>query len=176
MARKASRARKTTVKTTAPVVEQVPQAHGGALNTGGTPGNAGGSGRPSSELRERLRGTFAERVAVIEEIADGKPTQHAKFPLVALLPYVACPNCGELGLVPKDAKDVLQEIDITVSASPKDRLSALDLAGKYGLGTLKEVSVENVRERMRKTLAVLSKHVSEAQYAALVTEIRPLWA
>src|SRR5205809_602307 len=52
MARKASKDRKTTAKTTAPTVEQVPQPHGGALNAGGTPGNAGGTGRPPNWLKD----------------------------------------------------------------------------------------------------------------------------
>lgn len=41
--------RKSTAKTTAPA--KVPQPHGGALNAGGTPGNAGG-GRPPNWLKE----------------------------------------------------------------------------------------------------------------------------
>ena len=40
------------VKTT---VELIPQPHGGALASGGTPGNKGG-GRPPSALREAFRG------------------------------------------------------------------------------------------------------------------------
>src|SRR5438445_158952 len=48
----------------------IPQAHGGALYAGGVAGHVGGSGRPSSALRERLRGSFQERVKVLEEIAD----------------------------------------------------------------------------------------------------------
>lgn len=43
---------KTTAET---VVSKVPQPHGGALNSGGTPGNRGGTGRPRSELRADLR-------------------------------------------------------------------------------------------------------------------------
>lgn len=48
----------------------VPQKHGGALLAGGVPGNAGGPGAPPSVLRARLRGSFAERVAILEGIAD----------------------------------------------------------------------------------------------------------
>lgn len=43
--------RKTTGKTTAP--QKVPQEHGGALNSGGTPGNAGG-GRLPDEYKDWL--------------------------------------------------------------------------------------------------------------------------
>lgn len=46
------------------------QERGGALWVGGHPSPTPGPGRPSSELRARLRGSLAERIAVIEEIAD----------------------------------------------------------------------------------------------------------
>jgi hypothetical protein len=63
----------------------------------GNPGNSGGkkgrSGRPPSALREQLRGSFAERIPVLEQMVD-------------------------------DAK-----------TSASDRLRALDLMAKYGLGT-----------------------------------------
>ena len=39
-----------------------------ALRHGGT--NAGGPGRPPSELRRTLRASFAERIRILEEIAD----------------------------------------------------------------------------------------------------------
>lgn len=56
---------KTSVKTPA----LVPQPHGGALQRG-NPGNRGGTGRPPSAIREQMRGSFEERIAVLEEIAD----------------------------------------------------------------------------------------------------------
>jgi hypothetical protein len=56
---------KTTVITTG---QLIPQEHGGALRNGGT--NRGGTGRPPSEIRERLRGSFEQRIHVLEEIVD----------------------------------------------------------------------------------------------------------
>src|SRR3990167_11098170 len=50
----------------------VPQRHGGALLAAGVVGNRGGPGAPPSELRARLRGALAERVRIIEEIADNE--------------------------------------------------------------------------------------------------------
>ena len=41
----------TTEQTTAPT--KIPQPHGGALNSGGTPGNKGG--RPLNEFKARMR-------------------------------------------------------------------------------------------------------------------------
>jgi hypothetical protein len=56
-------------------------------------GKPGRSGRPPSIIRQRLRGSFEDRIKVLEEIAD-------------------------------DTK-----------ASTTDRMRALDLMAKYGLGT-----------------------------------------
>ena len=56
------------------------------------------AGRPPSVIRERCRGGFEDRIAVLEEIAD-------------------------------DAK-----------ANAGDRIRALDLLGKYGLGTQQQIS------------------------------------
>ena len=62
-----------------------------------------------------------------------------------------------------------------VSASVKDRLSALDYGAKYGAGTLKEVSVENVRERVRATLDAIREALPADQADAIIATIRPLW-
>ena len=55
-------------------IRKIPQPHGGALNSGGTPGNKGGPGASPSELRARLRGSVEERVKIIEEILDDPDT------------------------------------------------------------------------------------------------------
>ena len=47
---------------------------------------------------------------------------------------------------------------------------------KYGVGTVKEISVENVRTRVQKTLDVIRKHVSPEQMAAMTPELRQVWA
>ena len=62
------RARKTTAKSTG----LIPQPHGGALKPGGTPGNAGGTGRPPSQIRAALAHSFDERRYIYEKIADNK--------------------------------------------------------------------------------------------------------
>ena len=50
----------------------VPQPHGGALKPGAGGGRKNGSlgGRPPSAIRERCRGSFVERIPILEEIAD----------------------------------------------------------------------------------------------------------
>jgi hypothetical protein len=58
--------RNTTGKTTA----LVRQRHGGALATGGTPGNRGGTGRPKDSIRASMRDSLEARIGIAEAIAD----------------------------------------------------------------------------------------------------------
>lgn len=111
----------------------VPQLHGGALLKGGLPGHVGGTGRPSSVLRERLRGSFQDRVKVLEEIAD-------------------------------DAQ-----------ADPQDRIRALDVLAKYGLGVTRELSVDEVRDRLRETVALIRRALPPLQANEILTQIREVW-
>ena len=111
----------------------VPQPHGGALLSRGLPGHAGGGGRPSSVLRERLRGSFQERVRVLEDIADD-------------------PN-----------------------VDPQDRIRAIDVLAKYGLGTLRELSVDDVRDRLRKTIAIVREHMAPDRVTEVLTRLREVW-
>ena len=112
----------------------VPQGHGGAVYSGGVPGHRGGPGRPSSALRERLRGSFEERVTVLEEIADDE------------------------------------------AADPQDRIRAVDTLAKYGIGTLREVSVERVRDRLCDTLRVLREELPPEQAAHIINRLREVWS
>lgn len=56
-----TKGRKTTAKTAdpKPAPAKIPQAHGGALNAGGTFGNKGG-GRPPNAWKEAIRGLLEE--------------------------------------------------------------------------------------------------------------------
>ena len=112
----------------------VQQAHGGAVYSGGVPGHRGGPGRPPSALRERLRGSFEDRVTVLEEIADDE------------------------------------------AADPRDRIRAVDTLAKYGIGTLREVSVERVRDRLRDMLQVLREELPPEQAAHIINRLREVWS
>ena len=88
----------------------VPQLHGGALKKGGMPGNKGNpqsSGIVPSAIRQHCRGSFAERVSILEDIADGNPMPMTKV-------------VGD------------EVIELEISATIKDRTQAIDLLGKYG--------------------------------------------
>ena len=111
----------------------VPQKHGGAIFQG-TPANiVPGPGRPPSEIRKRLRGSFDERVKILEEIADN--------------PELA----------------------------PADRTKAIDMMGKYGLGQMREVSAESVKERLRLTIESIQQVLPPEQADAVLAAIEPHW-
>lgn len=127
-------------KTVGPIVRQ---PHGGAIYQGAPANPVAGTGRPPSELRARLRGTMADRIGVVESIADGEPMQKMTVPLLSVMQHVRCPKCGEgMKTISKDIVEIMSlTIVAKVSASPRDRLSAIDLAAKYGLGTKDEISM-----------------------------------
>jgi hypothetical protein len=181
-AKKPAAKNKTRTKTAKPTPKSgsalIPQPNGrGALLSGGKLGNKGGIGRPPSELRARLVGTFAQRVGVIESIADGAPVKVVEVPLLTLLQYATCPRCGD-ALTPtvSVADAVMTQIRVTESASPGDRLKALDLAGKYGLGVKEEITVTSpdvVTRLQRQVSVILSRETWSA--ADLLTALDEVW-
>jgi hypothetical protein len=139
-------AKKTAAKTAA--VQLVPQPHGGALATGGIPGNAGG-GRPPSIVRERCRRGFDRRIPVLEAIADGEPVQKMRLP------------DGE-------------ELEAVVSASPADRIRAMDVLGRYGLATGR-LDLEDVRLRLARTLQRITEVCDPETAESLLTALEQMW-
>ncbi len=116
----------TTAKTEN--VELVPQPHGGALLAGGKPGNKGG-GRTPSEIRELMRKPLAKLLPIITEIAEAKDTQ-----------TVTCPKCGE-------------KFEATSWVKASDKLKAVDLLARYGIGTSKEVEHKGMVLLMGRSLS-----------------------
>lgn len=86
---------------------------------------------------------MAERIGVVESIADGEPMQKMEVPLLSIMQHVRCPTCGEgMKTISKDIVEIMSiTIVVKASASPRDRLSAIDLAAKYGLGTREEINL-----------------------------------
>lgn len=146
---------------------RMPQPHGGVLVAGAGGGRENGlkGGRPASELRKRLAGSLAERVQIAEAIADGAAVKDAEIPLLAVLQYAECPKCGgalkKLAEVP-DTDVALIRLKARESATPRDRLSALDLMAKYGIGTKDEVTLvsPDVRLRLERTVQIIAQQES----------------
>ena len=113
----------------------IPQAHGGSLRSGGVPGQKGGSGAPPSELRKRLQGSLADRITILEEIADDPDVR------------------------------------------PRDRIRAVDTLARFGLGVaVGELTTEDVRERLTKTLDVIQHELTPDDAERLIRRIEPLWS
>ena len=164
----------TPGKSTVPVGALIPQRHGGALRNG-NPGNAGNPlGRPPSIVRDAFRESFADRLEILQEIADGRPVTTYRLELRQILPHLACNHCSS-PLELKAGAPTSVEWTVTGSASPKDRVQAIDVMGKYGLGALKEVSTEHVRAKVAATLDVIRRLVPLELAARIVDELRKIW-
>ena len=87
----------------------VPQPHGGALSAG-NPGNKGG-GRTPDELRALFRQPLAKLLPVVQRIAEAIDTQE-----------VTCPHCDH-------------KLNVTSWLKAGDKLKAVDLLARYGIGT-----------------------------------------
>lgn len=156
----------------------VPMPHGGALRTGGTPGNAGGTGRPRKVIRDGLLADFDARTKFYTQVIDGELIEHREVNLAGVLPHVKCSVEGCSGkIIPRDPADLfIIKFSAKASASVKDRLAALDSQAKYSLGALKGVLQDAVEENVRKTLAVLKSRLSAEQYDTVARELRPIWS
>lgn len=153
--------KKSTDQSTEPVVPVgalIPQPHGGAIRNGGT--NVGGPGRPRSALRDRLTGSFEDRITVLEHVADG---------IVSVRLVGKCEACGHEG-----GPLTLDEIKAATPAIA-DRLKAIDLMGKYGPGAVKEVSVDEVQGRLQQTINEIFATLPTDEAQALVDRIEAFW-
>lgn len=134
-----------------------------------------GAGRPPSQLRDGLRQSYGDRVLFLNDVIDGKVIVHTQVSLAAVLPHIRCAKC-EGPVVPVDIADLfLLTFPAKASASVRDRIAAVEHLAKYGLGVLKEVSVENVRERVEATLRIIGQQCTPEQAEKLYQAIEPVW-
>jgi hypothetical protein len=70
---------------------------------------------------------------------------------------------------------VLEAIADDPEVDPQDRIRAIDVMGKYGIGTLRELSVDQVRERLRETIHVIRTTLSKAEADDLLSQMREIW-
>ncbi len=70
---------------------------------------------------------------------------------------------------------VLEQIADDETAMHRDRIRAVDTLAKYGLGPLKEVSVEDVRGRLSATLELLRKELDPGEADHLILRLREIW-
>jgi hypothetical protein len=154
----------------------IPQPHGGALNVGGTPGNKGGTGAVPSVVRQQLVGSFADRVQVLERIADGEPMVRVQIPLPELVGHVSCPKCGKDLMPDNPSKAAFITVEGKQSARPGDQIKAVDIIGKYGIGEKHEITAVSpeVTERLRQTIELISSRETW-QPAVLLNAMDVIW-
>lgn len=117
--------RKSAGKSAAPKL--VEQPHGGKLWSGGVPGNPGGR-RPPSALRQRLAGSFEQRVPILEQFADGNVKEASASDRLRAIELMA--KIGLSGRIdPQWVRDRLAKtVDLVAEALPAD--AAPDVLGQ----------------------------------------------
>ena len=70
---------------------------------------------------------------------------------------------------------VLEEIADSPDADPADRIRAVDVLARYGLGAATDVTVDQVRERLGRTVALLRDRLPVELAGAIIQEMRGIW-
>ena len=60
--------------------------------------------------------------------------------------------------------------------TPSERLRALDLLGRFGIGTAREMSVDDVKDRLAETVSAIQRIVSAPQREELLATLRVVWS
>lgn len=66
--------------------------------------------------------------------------------------------------------------EIADDGSNKDKLQALELMGRYGLGPLASVNADDIRDKVIATLDVIRQLCPPDLAARVVNALRPIWA
>lgn len=61
-------------------------------------------------------------------------------------------------------------------SKPMARIQAADKLLKYGLGTVREVSVDEVKDRLRRTVEVIRAELPPEDAERILARLRPIWA
>lgn len=96
----------------------VEQPHGGAIYQG--PGNPPGSGRPPSAVKAALRESFADRIPLLEGIADG---------ISAIRLVGTCEECGHASTEPLEFDEL--KAALKQAPTPGERIRAMEAMGKF---------------------------------------------
>lgn len=147
----------------------MPGKHGGTLKRGGQPGV------PPGVLRDALKQSFAARIPFLESVADGAAAIVIRFPVRNLLKHLE-PQCHECGAELK-LLDGHEDHELSLQTSPpiKERLMAMDLMAKYGLGYTKELTVDTVRGKLVATIELIRETLPDSQAEKLLKAMREIW-
>ncbi len=160
-----------------PKREGIPQPHGGVLIPGAGGGPQPGSGRPRSAIRKELLDGFGARVKFYNDVIDGELVTRYEVSLGSVLPHVKCAVEGCPGkVVPKDPADLaLVKFSAKASANVADRLKAMEAQGKFSLGVIKGIMVDEVEENVKESLGIIRELTTPEQYDAIAQRMRAVW-
>lgn len=135
--------------TPAPGTLVVPKHGRGMIRHGSdTPG----PGRPPSAIRKTARDSLDKRMGFLDRVIDGEMIEHK----------VQAPGAAE-------------PLIIRRSADLADRMRAFRELREMGLGTLKEINSEEVKERLSATLREIHAYLPVEQASELVSRIERCW-
>lgn len=123
---------------------------------------------------------------------SGRTTRRAPIPQPhggALVPGAGCgpaPGAPNAGRPPSAVRSLLREsfaariplaeaIADDAGQSAADRLRALDLLARYGVGAARDITVEEVRDRLARTIATVRAAVPPELADPLLTRLREIW-
>lgn len=131
--------------------------NGAKIPLGNHPGNTGGKKGRSGMLRGKVRNKLskvmnAHGVAALTDILTA-PREMT----------VTCEECGHSQEVKPPSTD-------------GDRIRATDVAGKYGpVGTLKEISTEEVQDRLRQTVEIINEQLEPEDADRVRGLLKEVW-
>ena len=150
-----------------------PGPNGGMLQNGGTPGNPGG-GRPPSDIRARCRGSFEQRIPILEQIADGEASERIEVPLFVVLQHAECPKCGDKLKATDPAAEAMVTVRGKVSPKARDRILAIGKLGVVGMDAGR-ADAEDVRARLALTIGILQAELAPELAERILARIEPVW-
>lgn len=155
----------------------IPTTRGKLIAGAGRGPQKGTGGRPPSILRSGLTEVLERGIPEIEKIARGDLVHKTRVRVADLSGLLECANCGEASLVLSDPENHLYTtVESLESASPRDRLKAYEVAGTYGPGAVKQISMETVRDKVQETLNIIRAHVTPEVFETMKPELRAAWA
>ncbi len=124
------------------------------------------------------RGTTARRRQAIPQPHGG-----ALVPGAGRGPTRGAPNAGRppsevraaLRQAFADRLPILTDIADDAMLPPSERLRALEMLARHGLGTVMELGVDDVRDKLAATVAAIRRTVAPDVAAPLLDELRALW-
>ena len=149
----------------------VPQAHGGKLWQGRGPNPFRGGGRPKNELRRALQRVSEDAIPVLQDIIDGEVVRKMRVPLSEVLHHARCPVCDGKLKARAAGQGGYIEFEGAMSASISDRIRAIDLALRYGVGTEDHYDEGLVGKLAQATRTVITADQVEAMHNAWVQVI-----